>query len=64
MSVGGVSMDWIIVVDDDMTNLKMAGHIPFATLCAIRDRIINTVEGVNRVAWDISEKPVATIEWE
>ena len=39
-------------------------EIPFATLCKMRDRIIATVPGVNRVLWDISEKPVATIEWE
>ena len=39
-------------------------EIPFSVLCRIRDRIINTVPGVNRVLWDISEKPVSTIEWE
>ena len=39
-------------------------EIPFATLAAIRDRIIATVPGVNRVMWDISEKPVSTIEFE
>ena len=39
-------------------------ELPFATLTAIRDRIIATVPGVNRVLWDISEKPVSTIEWE
>ena len=39
-------------------------EIPFKTLCTIRDRIIATVPGVNRVAWDISEEPVAAIEWE
>ncbi len=39
-------------------------EIPFSMLCRIRDRIISTVDGVNRVLWDISEKPVATIEWE
>ena len=39
-------------------------EIPFSVLCAIRDRIVSTVSGVNRVLWDISEKPVATIEWE
>jgi len=33
-------------------------------LCTMRDRIIKTVPGVNRVLWDISEKPVATIEFE
>jgi GMP synthase (glutamine-hydrolysing) len=39
-------------------------EIPYAVLCRIRDRIIATVPGVNRVLWDISEKPLATIEWE
>jgi len=39
-------------------------EIPFPVLCRMRDRIIETVPGVNRVLWDISEKPVATIEWE
>ena len=39
-------------------------EIPFSVLCRIRDRIICSVPGVNRVLWDISEKPVATIEWE
>ena len=38
-------------------------EIPFATLCAMRDKIVK-IPGVNRVLWDISEKPVATIEWE
>ncbi len=39
-------------------------EIPFEMLCRIRDRIIETVPGVNRVLWDISNKPVSTIEWE
>ncbi len=39
-------------------------ELPFSTLCAIRDRILSTVEGVNRVLWDFSDKPVSTIEWE
>ena len=39
-------------------------EIPFPVLCRIRDRIIATVPGVNRVLWDLSEKPVSTIEWE
>ncbi len=38
-------------------------EIPFSTLCAMRDRIVQ-IPGINRVLWDISEKPVATIEWE
>ncbi|MBR2802587.1 MAG: glutamine-hydrolyzing GMP synthase [Erysipelotrichaceae bacterium] len=39
-------------------------EIPFDMLCRIRDRIIATVPGVNRVLWDLSDKPVSTIEWE
>lgn len=31
--------------------------------CTMRDKIVQ-IPGVNRVLWDISEKPVATIEWE
>jgi len=38
-------------------------EIPFSVLCTMRDRIVQ-IPGVNRVLWDISEKPVATIEWE
>jgi len=38
-------------------------EIPFAVLCKMRDEIVK-IPGVNRVLWDISEKPVATIEWE
>ena len=39
-------------------------EIPFDMLCRMRDRIIAEVPGINRVLWDISDKPVATIEWE
>ena len=38
-------------------------EIPFAVLCKMRDQIVK-IPGINRVLWDISEKPVATIEWE
>ena len=41
-----------------------AVEIPWEMLKTMRDRIISTVDGVNRVLWDISDKPVATIEWE
>ena len=60
-------MGWIVVIRAVNTVDAVTAtvpEIPFATLCAIRDRIIATVPGVNRVAWDISEKPVSTIEWE
>ena len=39
-------------------------EIPWDVLCIMRDRIINEVPGINRVLWDFSDKPVATIEWE
>ncbi len=38
--------------------------IPFETLGVISNRIINEVRGINRVVYDISSKPPATIEWE
>ena len=39
-------------------------EIPYALLGKIRDRILNEVKGVNRVLYDLSNKPCATIEWE
>jgi len=39
-------------------------HIPWEVLGRISNRIINEVKGINRVVYDISSKPPATIEWE
>ena len=39
-------------------------QLPWETLCTIRDRIMAEVDGINRVLWDYSNKPMATIEWE
>ena len=60
-------MGWAVVVRAVNTVDAVTAtvpEIPFSVLCTIRDRIIATVPGVNRVLWDVSEKPVATIEWE
>ncbi len=39
-------------------------EIPWDMLCRMRDRIIAEVPGINRVLWDVSDKPISTIEWE
>jgi len=49
-SVDGMTADWV--------------HLPYAFLADISNEIINKVRGVNRVVYDISSKPPATIEWE
>jgi GMP synthase (glutamine-hydrolysing) len=49
-SVDGMTADWV--------------HLPYEFLAKTSNRIINQVKGVNRVTYDISSKPPATIEWE
>jgi GMP synthase (glutamine-hydrolysing) len=49
-SVDGMTADWF--------------HMPHDVLAKISNRVINEVRGINRVVYDISSKPPATIEWE
>ena len=49
-STDGMTADWV--------------HLPYDFLAKVSNKIINKVHGVNRVVYDISSKPPATIEWE
>ena len=49
-STDGMTADWV--------------HLPYDFLARVSNEIINKVRGINRVVYDISSKPPATIEWE
>ena len=49
-STDGMTADWC--------------HLPYEFLAKVSNDIINKVKGINRVTYDISSKPPATIEWE
>jgi GMP synthase (glutamine-hydrolysing) len=51
-------------VDSDDFMTADWSRLPYDLLARISTRVINEVKGVNRVAYDISSKPPATIEWE
>jgi GMP synthase (glutamine-hydrolysing) len=59
--------DWVIALRAVETIDFMTAHwadLPYAFLAGVSSRIINEVEGVTRVVYDISGKPPSTIEWE
>jgi len=49
-STDGMTADWV--------------HLPYEFLAKVSNQVINQVKGINRVVYDISSKPPATIEWE
>jgi GMP synthase (glutamine-hydrolysing) len=51
------------VQTEDFMTARWA-ELPYALLARISNRIVNEVRGINRVVYDISGKPPATIEWE
>ena len=54
----------IRAVDSVDANEATFTHIPFEVLRKISKRMINEVKGVNRITYDITDKPKGTIEWE
>jgi GMP synthase (glutamine-hydrolysing) len=51
-----------VETDDFMT--ADWSKIPYEVLAKVSNRIINEVKGINRIVYDITTKPPATIEWE
>jgi len=63
----GRTYEWVVGLRAVQTQDFMTAHwaeLPHALLARVSNRIINEVRGINRVVYDVSGKPPATIEWE
>jgi GMP synthase (glutamine-hydrolysing) len=63
----GRTYEWVVALRAVQTQDFMTAHwahLPHELLGRVSNRIINEVRGINRVVYDISGKPPATIEWE
>jgi GMP synthase (glutamine-hydrolysing) len=63
----GRTYDFVVALRAVQTTDFMTAHwaeLPYELLGRVSSRIINEVRGINRVTYDISSKPPATIEWE
>jgi len=63
----GRTYEWVVALRAVVTSDFMTAHwarLPHDLLAQVSNRIINEVRGINRVVYDISGKPPATIEWE
>jgi len=63
----GRTYEWVVALRAVQTQDFMTAHwaeLPHSLLARVSNRIINEVRGINRVVYDISGKPPATIEWE
>ena len=63
----GRTYDYVVALRAVITSDFMTAHwaeLPYSLLGRVSNRIINEVRGINRVVYDVSGKPPATIEWE
>ena len=63
----GRTYDYVVALRAVVTSDFMTAHwaeLPYSLLGRVSNRIINEVRGINRVVYDVSGKPPATIEWE
>lgn len=63
----GRTYDYVVALRVVITSDFMTAHwaeLPYSLLGKVSNRIINEIKGINRVVYDVSGKPPATIEWE